>query len=141
MAITRREFGRVALAGVPAAGAALRGSVAAAAATQSATPMSRWSGVQVGLNVPYSLGTGNNIAAEDLLARLVELGVPRATKAIQSLWRAAWAKVGKTPHPADAIFIGSGSILSEADERICESIAVSAGVIEISLSLGTASQG
>jgi hypothetical protein len=37
--------------------------------------MSRWAGVQVGLNVPYSLGTGNNIAAEDLLKRLVEVGV------------------------------------------------------------------
>jgi sugar phosphate isomerase/epimerase len=37
--------------------------------------MSRWAGVQVGLNVPYSFGTGNNIAAEDLLARVVEAGV------------------------------------------------------------------
>jgi sugar phosphate isomerase/epimerase len=37
--------------------------------------MSRWAGVQVGLNVPYSLGTGNNIAAEDLLTRVVEVGV------------------------------------------------------------------
>jgi hypothetical protein len=49
MSITRRQFGRVALAGVPAVGVALRGTVVAAGA-QAAAPMSRWSGVQVGLN-------------------------------------------------------------------------------------------
>jgi sugar phosphate isomerase/epimerase len=74
MAITRREFGRVALVGAPAVGALLRGSLAEAAA-QSTPPMSRWAGVQVGLNVPYSFGTGNNISAEDLLKRIVEVGV------------------------------------------------------------------
>ncbi len=74
MAITRREFGRVALAGVPAIGVTLRGSIAAAG-MQAPAPMSRWAGVQVGLNVPYSLGIGNNAAAEDVLTRLVELGV------------------------------------------------------------------
>ena len=74
MSITRRQFGRVALAGVPAVGVALRGTVAAAGA-QAAAPMSRWAGVQVGLNVPYSLGLGNNIPAEDLLKHLVDLGV------------------------------------------------------------------
>ena len=69
MSITRRQFGRVALAGVPTVGVALRGTVAAAGA-QAAAPMSRWAGVQVGLNVPYSLGLGNNIPAEDLLKHL-----------------------------------------------------------------------
>lgn len=70
MSITRREFGRVALAGAPAVGILLRGNLAAQTPT-----LSRWAGVQVGLNVPYSLGTGNNIAAEDLLKRVVEVGV------------------------------------------------------------------
>jgi len=74
MAITRREFGRVALVGVPTLGAALHGSTGAAR-TQPSTPMSRWAGVQVGLNVPYSLGLGNNLAAEDLLTHLVDLGI------------------------------------------------------------------
>ncbi len=73
MAITRREFGKVALAGVPAVGAVLRGDLVSAA--QSVQPMSRWGGVQVGLNVPYSFGSGNNISAEDLLTRVKEVGV------------------------------------------------------------------
>jgi len=73
MAMTRREFGWLALAGVPAVGM-LRGEVAYAAA-QAREPLSRWAGVQVGLNVPYSLGTGNNISAQDLLKRVVDLGV------------------------------------------------------------------
>ncbi len=74
MSITRREFGRAALASAPAIGALLRGNVAAAAG-QAQPALSRWAGVQVGLNVPYSLGTGNNIAAEDLLKRVVDVGV------------------------------------------------------------------
>ena len=75
MLITRRELGRVVLAGTPAIGGLLRGSTAGAAIDQVTSPMSRWAGVQVGLNVPYSLGIGNNVAAEDLLTRLVEVGV------------------------------------------------------------------
>lgn len=74
MSITRREFGRVALVGMPSLGAALRGSIGTAGA-QTAAPMSRWGGVQVGLNVPYSLGLGNNLAAEELLTHLVDLRI------------------------------------------------------------------
>lgn len=74
MSITRRELGRVALVGIPTLGAALRGSIGAASA-QPTAPMSRWGGVQVGLNVPYSLGLGNNLAAEDLLTHLVDLRI------------------------------------------------------------------
>lgn len=74
MSFTRREFGRVALAGAPAIGALLRGDLAAAAAGQAQPPMSQWAGVKIGLNVPYSFGTGNNISAEDLLARVLEVG-------------------------------------------------------------------
>ena len=66
--------------------------------------------------------------AEGGCCSFVELGVPGATEAFRSLWQAAWAKVGQSPRPADALFIGSGSILSESDEKTCESIAVSAGL-------------
>ncbi len=66
--------------------------------------------------------------AEGGCCSFVELGVPGATEAFRSLWRAAWAKVGQAPRPADAVFIGSGSILSGADEKTCESIAVTAGL-------------
>ena len=75
MSITRRQFAKVTLAGTPVLGALLRGDLAAAAVGQATPPLSRWAGVQVGLNVPYSLGTGNNIAAEDLLTRVVEVGI------------------------------------------------------------------
>ena len=75
MSFTRRQFGRVALAGAPAIGALLRGDLAAAAVGQAPPKLSQWAGVRVGLNVPYSLGTGNNIAAEDLLKRVLEVGV------------------------------------------------------------------
>ena len=75
MSFTRRQFGRVALAGAPAIGALLRGDLAAAAVGQAPPKLSQWAGVRIGLNVPYSLGTGNNIAAEDLLKRVLEVGV------------------------------------------------------------------
>lgn len=72
MALTRREFGKRTLAALPA-GVLLQG-MAVGAASQAPRPMSKWAGVQVGLNVPYSLGVGNNVAAEDLLKRIVEVG-------------------------------------------------------------------
>ena len=75
MSITRREFARAALAGAPVIGAVLRGDLAAAAVGQTPPSTSRWAGVLVGLNVPYSLGTGNNVAAEDLLQRVTQVGV------------------------------------------------------------------
>ena len=75
MSITRRQFAHVALAGTPALGALLRADLSAATVGQATPSLSRWNGVQVGLNVPYSLGTGNNIAAEDLLTRVVDVGI------------------------------------------------------------------
>ena len=75
MSFTRRQFGRVALGGAPAIGALLRGDLAAAAVGQAPPKLSQWAGVRIGLNVPYSLGTGNNIAAEDLLKRVLEVGI------------------------------------------------------------------
>jgi N-acetylglucosamine kinase-like BadF-type ATPase len=70
-------------------------------------------------------------SAEAGCCSFVELGVPGATEAFRSLWHAAWANVGQAPRPADALFIGSGSILSEADEKTCECIAVSAGLARV----------
>ena len=66
--------------------------------------------------------------AEAGCCSFVELGVPGATKALRSLWQSAWANAGQAPRPADALFMGSGSILSGADGQTCESIAVSAGL-------------
>jgi sugar phosphate isomerase/epimerase len=75
MSITRREFAQVALAGAPIIATVLQRNLAAAAVGQTPATTSRWAGVLVGLNVPYSFGTGHNIAAEDLLQRIAEVGV------------------------------------------------------------------
>ena len=66
MLYTRREVGKLALAGLPAAGFLLHGD--AARASVAAKPNSKWAGVQVGLNAPYSFGD-NAMSSEDTLAR------------------------------------------------------------------------
>lgn len=73
MLYSRREFGKLAFVGAPAAALVLNSqSLFAATATK---PHSKWAGVQVGLNVPYSFGTRTAMTAEDILTRCVELGV------------------------------------------------------------------
>src|SRR3954447_4203372 len=68
---TRREV--LAFAGVPVAAHLLR-SGTAAQVSAATTPNSRWAGVQVGLNAPYSFGN-NSMSESDTLARLLELGL------------------------------------------------------------------
>ena len=51
---TRRQFGKLALAALPAA--ALPHSLSAASWMRQ-KPNSKWAGVQVGMNVPYNFGT------------------------------------------------------------------------------------
>src|SRR6187200_3485243 len=72
MEYSRREFGRLALAGVPATAFWLKsGSTLAAAAK----PNSKWAGVQVGMNVPYNFGTGNYTPGDEIIQRCVQLGI------------------------------------------------------------------
>lgn len=70
MLYTRRELGRLALTGLPAAGFLLRSDGALAAAK----PNSKWAGVQVGMNVPYNFGN-NMLSADETLDRCLQLGV------------------------------------------------------------------
>jgi sugar phosphate isomerase/epimerase len=70
MMYTRREVGKLALAGLPAAGLLLRGEAASA----YAKPNSKWAGVQVGLNAPYSFGN-NAMSSDDTLAGLIQVGL------------------------------------------------------------------
>ena len=73
MALTRRQFTRLAATAAPAAGLWLsHGSPLSA--FQTAKPNSRWAGVQVGMNSPYNFGTGNVVAADELLKLVVEAG-------------------------------------------------------------------
>jgi sugar phosphate isomerase/epimerase len=73
MDYSRRDFTKIALAGLPSAYAFLHGGIASAA-TQ-ARPNSKWAGVQVGMNVPYNFSTGNYTAGDVILKRCVDLGV------------------------------------------------------------------
>ena len=58
---TRRDLGRLALAALPAAALA-------------AKPSSKWGGVQIGINAPYSYGN-SNMGAQDTLDRTLQLGL------------------------------------------------------------------
>jgi sugar phosphate isomerase/epimerase len=69
MSYTRREIGQLALTVIPAARIFGAGAVFA-----QAKPNSKVSGVQIGLNVPYSFG-GRNMEADELLKKCLEAGV------------------------------------------------------------------
>ena len=71
MLCTRRELGKLALSALPAARLL---SLADAAASQTPKPNSKFSGVQIGLNVPYSFGN-NLISGDETLENCVRLGV------------------------------------------------------------------
>src|SRR5256885_13317138 len=72
MKFSRREFGRLALAGVPATLLVKPGSTILSAADK---PNSKWAGVQVGMNVPYNFGTGNYTTGDEILQRCQRLGI------------------------------------------------------------------
>ncbi len=71
MSYTRREVGKLLLAGVPAAGLLWKSDLVRA---QAIKPDSNWAGVQVGLNVPYSFGN-NNMSGDETLQRCLQLGI------------------------------------------------------------------
>jgi sugar phosphate isomerase/epimerase len=71
MSFTRREFGKLTAAALPAALLVPR---ATAAQAPVAKPNSKWAGVQVGLNVPYNYGN-NLMPIDQVLAHTVSLGV------------------------------------------------------------------
>ncbi len=74
---TRRDFTKLALLALPAAGllsAANKLSAAAAPAASAKKPNSKVNGVQIGLNVPYSFGN-NGMSAEENLEKCVALGI------------------------------------------------------------------
>ncbi len=72
MEYSRREFGKLALAGLPVTTALLKSSDILTAAEK---PNSKWAGVQVGMNVPYNFGTGNYTPGDEIINRCVQLGI------------------------------------------------------------------
>jgi hypothetical protein len=71
---TRREFAKLALATVPVALLPLTSLSAAEKGAKSAKPNSKFAGVQVGLNVPYSFGNPV-MSGDEVLANCVQLGL------------------------------------------------------------------
>jgi sugar phosphate isomerase/epimerase len=70
MNINRRDLGRLALAALPAAGLA------------AAKPDSKWGGVQIGLNVPYSFH-GLPGTADDILRDMIQVNLSAAELRLQ----------------------------------------------------------
>lgn len=71
MTYSRRDLGKLALAAVPAA-------------RLFAKPNSRWGGVQIGLNVPYSLH-GLPGTADDILRDMIQLGLSASELRLQPI--------------------------------------------------------
>lgn len=71
---TRREFTKLALLAVPAAGILSATGKLHAADTPAKLPNSKVNGVLIGLNVPYSFG-GRTMSGEDILKNCQELNV------------------------------------------------------------------
>src|SRR5688572_32824557 len=72
MTYSRRDFNRIALAGLPATFLFDRDTAVALA---QGKPNSTWAGVQVGMNAPYNFKTGNYMTADDIIGRCQQLGV------------------------------------------------------------------
>lgn len=70
MLYTRREIGKMALAGLPA-GLLLESQTLGAAAK----PNSKWAGVQVGMNVPYNFGPTPVLTSDEVLQKCIDLNI------------------------------------------------------------------
>jgi sugar phosphate isomerase/epimerase len=68
MLYTRRELGKLALAGAPAAAVLLKSDSVIAAGK----PNSKWAGVQVGMNVPYNFGPTPVLTSDQILETCIE---------------------------------------------------------------------
>lgn len=72
MLYTRRDLGRLTLAGLPAL---LLPRAAPGGVLQGGRPDSTWAGVLVGMNVPYNFGAVRNLPNEQIIANCVALGI------------------------------------------------------------------
>ena len=108
---TRREWGKLALAGWPGAAALLELRPALAGPSK---PSSTWAGVQVGMNVPYNFGTRTTMNAEDVLEKCSQLGVGtvelRSQPIEKSLGLPANLVLGPAPADYEAARARAGSV-------------------------------
>ena len=99
---TRRDWGRLTLAGVP--GAALLVEQSRAFAASSKKPNSTWAGVQVGMNVPYNFGTRTTMSAEDVMEKCIQLGVSTVELRSQPIEKSLGLPANLVLGPAPADF-------------------------------------
>src|SRR5256885_821489 len=71
---TRREFAKLSLAALPAVGVLSAMNRTSAAETSVGKPNSKFAGVQVGLNVPYSFANPS-MSGDDILKNCLQLGL------------------------------------------------------------------
>jgi sugar phosphate isomerase/epimerase len=118
----RRDFHRLALAGLPALG----GLTAVPLQADDGKPNSRVSGVQIGLNVPYSFGN-MAMTADEILAACVQLGISAVelrTQPVEAFMGAPYTS-GK-PDPTGIRPWREGASMEKA--RVLKSIWKKAGV-------------
>jgi sugar phosphate isomerase/epimerase len=106
MSYTRREFGKFAVASLPVALAV--GSEFALADAQQ-RPNSKWAGIQVGLNVPYSFGTRTAMTAEDILAKCIALNVSGVELRAQAIEKSLGVPDELVLGPAPSDYIAAGT--------------------------------
>src|ERR1700682_4251347 len=135
---TRREWGKLALVGLPGSAALLNPVFAG----PSAKPSSTWAGVHVGMNVPYNFGTRTTMNAEDVLEKCIQLGVGtvelRAQPIKKSLGLPANLVLGPAPADYQAARTRAGSVPGVSKDS---GAAANPGAARDGASAGSPSQG
>jgi len=83
-------------------------------------------GTRTRLALVYESGTLAGYA-EGGSCSFVDLGLDAARAELARIWAAGWRVAGTGPRPADALFMGLGSVLSEADARTNCDLAIELG--------------
>src|SRR5215467_5597092 len=96
MNYSRRDFGKLALAGLPAAALLGRSGNLLAAAQQAAKPNSKINGVQIG-TITYSFRSMPDQSAEATLKYVVDSGISAIELMNGPVWDYAQKRTGFTP--------------------------------------------
>lgn len=122
---TRREFTKLSLAALPAAGLLSimnRLSAAEAPAQPSGRPNSKIAGVQLGLNVPYSFGNPL-MSGDDILKNCVQLGLSGVELRTQPV-EAFLGAPARLISPKNAVVKGAAAANAEELQKWRESVSL-----------------
>src|SRR6185437_6795555 len=109
MTYTRREFGKIAFAGLPAAGLVSKTGFT----SPLDKPDSKWAGVQVGLNVPYSFGTRTSMTAEDCLDECIKLNISAVELRAQAIEKSLGLSDNLVLGPAPSDYFAASTPVGE----------------------------